>query len=506
MSKLPHVHASVVHMLADTAARVPTRTALVCGSERLSYGRYLGCVAEFSEELIKRGARGERVAILLGNGIDICIAMFAIHAAGATAVPLNPGYTERELTEILQDADVRVLLFDEHSDEVARKVGAGLGIEHLIGLGELDDRHLLGLDDDRGLLLPEPLPPSEATASLQYTGGTTGRSKGVELTHAAIAYNISQREALVPTRRDQDRLLSVMPLFHVYAINMCLHLACYSGATLVIVPRYTPQAVCDALIGEDINVLAGSPTLYAGLLGFEGFEQLDTSTLEICYSGGAALPTEILRRWEARTGSKVVEGYGQTEAGPVVSFNPQDGIRKPGSVGIPVPDTQVEIVDVETGEKVLPPGERGEIRLRGPQVMRGYRNLPQETAQAIRDGWLYTGDIGEFDEDGYLYIRDRKKDMVIVSGFNVYPREVEEVLYQHEAVREAAVVGAKDDYRGELLKAVVALKDNTSASEDELIAHCAEQLIKYKVPGIIELVDELPKTGAGKIDKKPLRD
>ncbi len=505
MSELPRVYPTVVHMLADTAARVPDREALVCGEDRLSYAHYLGSVATFASALLARGARGQRVALLLGNGVDICIAMFAVHAAGATAVPLNPMYTERELTLILEDADVHVLLYDEGSQAVAGQVGSALGIPHRLGLGSLPDRHLLGLAASEYPPLPEPLPAPEDLATLQYTGGTTGRSKGVELTHGAIATNIAQREALLPTRLDCDRELSVMPLFHVYGVAMCLHLAPYCGATLVIVPRYRPEFVSDIIEREAITVIAGSPTLYAGLLSYPPFQHVDMARVDICYSGGAALPAEVLRRWEARSSAKVIEGYGQTEAGPILTFNPQEGIRKAGAVGLPLPQTDVQIVDVETGTRVLPPGERGEIRARGPQIMRGYRNLPEETAQALREGWLYTGDIGEFDEDGYLYIRDRKKDMVIVSGFNVYPREVEEVLYLHPDVREAAVVGIPDDYRGETLKAVVSLREDSTATPETLREHCATHLIKYKVPALVEVRPDLPKTGAGKIDKKPLR-
>jgi long-chain acyl-CoA synthetase len=224
-----------------------------------------------------------------------------------------------------------------------------------------------------------------------------------------------------------------------------------------------------------------------------------------CYSGASALPETTLERWREAVGAPVYEGYGQTEAGPVLSFNPVRGAVKPGSVGIPAPLTEIQIVDVETGTRVLPAGERGEIRARGPQLMRGYRNLPEETAQTLRDGWLYTGDIGEFDSDGYLHIRDRKKEMVIVSGYNVFPREVEIVLYQHPAVREAGVIGVPDSYRGEIVKAYVSLKPGAAATADDLLAHCRGNLAKYKIPSALEIVADLPKTAVGKIDKKQLK-
>jgi long-chain acyl-CoA synthetase len=278
----------------------------------------------------------------------------------------------------------------------------------------------------------------------------------------------------------------------------------YACGTMIVTPRYTPETVFDLLSTERITIFAGSPTLFVGLMSHPQFAQADFSRIHLSYSGSAALPEELLRRWEQATGAPVIEGYGQSEAGPVISFNPQDGIRKPGSVGIPVPDTLVEIVDTDEGLRVLPVGEKGEIRVRGPQVMAGYRNLPGETAATLREGWLYTGDIGEFDSDGYLYIRDRKKEMAKVSGFNVFPREIEEVLYLHPGVQEAAVVAVPDSYRGEIVRALVVPrgKDVTIA---QLTEHCKANLAKYKVPATVSLVSELPKTGVGKIDKNRIR-
>jgi long-chain acyl-CoA synthetase len=279
----------------------------------------------------------------------------------------------------------------------------------------------------------------------------------------------------------------------------------YARGTMVILPRYHPEETCRALETEKITVFGGSPTIFTSLLGFEAFERTDLSALAFSYSGSSALPASVLESWESQTGTPILEGYGQSEAGPVLTFNPLDGVRKVGSVGVPVPETEVEIVDLEEGKTVLGTGEKGEIRARGPQIMAGYRGLPDETAQALRGGWLYTGDIGEFDEDGYLFIRDRKKEMVIVSGYNVFPREVENVLYSHPSVAEAAVIGVADDYRGEVLKAVVALKPGQAAEPAALEAHCRENLAKYKVPGQFEILDELPKTTVGKIDKKALK-
>jgi long-chain acyl-CoA synthetase len=284
---------------------------------------------------------------------------------------------------------------------------------------------------------------------------------------------------------------------------MGLYLAAFCQGTLVILPRYHPALVLEAIGRERITLFSGSPTIFAGLMGFEHFAATDFSTLALCFSGSAALPEATLQAWERSTGTTICEGYGQTEAGPVLTYNPRNGLRKPGSVGIAVFDTQIEIVDVETGSRPMPPGEPGEIRARGPQIMSGYRNLPAETEAALRDGWLYTGDIGWLDADGYLTVCDRKKDMVIVSGFNVYPREVEEALHRHEAVLDAAVVGVPDAYRGEQLHAFVVTRPGTDPNA--LSEHLRQRLARHKLPQTIHLVECLPKTAIGKTDKQKLK-
>ncbi|MCO5100004.1 MAG: AMP-binding protein [Burkholderiaceae bacterium] len=495
---------SVVHMLDEAARIAPRREALVCGNERLSYEEYLRCVAAFAGELIALGAAGERVAIVLGNSVDACIALFGAHAARAQAVPLNPLYTEHELRPLFADAQLHAVVYaNEHAQRV-EALADEFGIVHRFRIGDAH-RRLVARRDEATATLPRPFPRAEELATLQYTGGTTGRSKGVNLLHGAVATNILQREALLPTQRDDERLLCVMPLFHVYAASMCLHNMAHARGTLVILPRYTPEAVFDALARERITIFAGSPTLFTGLLNHAAFSRGFFTTLRLSYSGSAALPEELLRRWEQATGAPVLEGYGQSEAGPVVSFNPVHGVRKPGSVGVALPLTEVQIVEADDASRVLGVGEKGEIRVRGPQIMLGYRNLPDATAEALRDGWLHTGDIGEFDADGYLYVRDRKKEMAKVSGYNVFPREVEETLYRHPAVAEAAVVAVPDDYRGEAIRAFVALAPGASATPEALVEHCREQLAPYKIPARIVLVDALPKTVVGKIDKLRLR-
>jgi long-chain acyl-CoA synthetase len=492
-------------MLAGAAAEAGDRTALVCGDTTLTYTEYLRCVGGFARLLQSLGAGpGERVALLLGNSAEMAIAMFGVHAAGAQAVPLNPIYTERELRLILGDAAPIAIVHDDATETLVTALASELGITHRLKVGP-GGRDLTTWRGDARAALPEPLPDPASFATLQYTGGTTGRPKGVNNAHDQMAINLGQRDALIPGRMDGERVLCVMPLFHVFAVSTCLHLAAYCRGTLVILPRYKPDLVLDALARERITVFAAGPTVFNGLLAHERFAATDFAALRLSHSGSAPLPETTLKRWEEATGSPILEGYGQTEAGPVLTFNPEFGVRKPGSVGIAVPLTEVEIVDVETGTKTLAAGRQGEIRARGPQIMSGYRNLPRETAETLRDGWLYTGDIGEFDGDGYLFIRDRKKDMAIVGGYNVYPREVDEVLYAHPAVLEAATVGVPDAYRGEAIRAYVVLKPDARTSIDALLEHCRANLAKYKVPAAIVPVEALPKTPVGKIDKKALR-
>ncbi len=499
---LPRRYETVVDMLADAAARAPDAEAVVCEGRRLSYRGYLSCVAGFARELERVGARGGRVALILGNSLEAAIATFAVHAAGAQLVPLNPLYTARELRQILEDAAPSVVLYQAADETAIAPLLRALGIATTIALGP-GGRLLDGWRDDAVALPARPAPDDLAT--LQYTGGTTGRPKGVDLSHRAIAVNVAQREALLPTRPDCERVLCVMPLFHVYAVSMALHLTAYCRGVLVILPRYKPDRTLQALVEEAITIFPGSPTVFTGLMACAQFGATNFTRLRLCYSGSSALPEETLRRWQQAVGCPVHEGYGQTEAGPVLSFNPLGRASKPGSVGIPVPLTELQIVDPVAGQRVLAIGEPGEIRARGPQLMAGYRNLPAETAETLRDGWLHTGDIGALDADGWLFIRDRKKDMAIVGGYNVYPREVDEVLHLHDGVLEAAAIGVPDDYRGEIIKAFVVARPGWALERAELLAHCARNLAKYKVPAVIEIVPNIPKTNVGKIDRKELR-
>lgn len=503
---LPHVWPTVVHMLADAAQRTPGHTALVCGNEQLSYAEYAACVSGMAAELQQAGlGAGDRIVVFMGNSLDVAIALLSVQAAGAQVVPLNPLYTASELNQVLKNAKARGIIYDAAAQAVIDQASTTFDIAYCIdSTGQSgSSKRLTRWKADTQLAGQLPLPQADMPGMLQYTGGTTGVPKGVSLLHSAISTNVSQREALLPTRPEAECILAITPLFHSYAVAMGLYLAAYARSKLVIMTRYRPDTVLDAISAHRVTLLLGSPTIFSGLMGYEGFAEADLSSLRLCSSGSSALPEETLRRWEAATGCVVCEGYGQTEAGPVLTYNPLNGVRKLGTVGLLVPETEIQIVDVHDGTRVLPQGEVGEIRARGPQIMSEYYGRPEETAEALRDGWLYTGDIGRFDEDHYLIISDRKKEMAIVSGFNVYPREIEEALTCHPNVREAAVIGVPDDYRGEILEAYVITDGEVSS--DNLQAFLAERLVKYKWPSRLHLVRALPRTGVGKIDKKRLR-
>ena len=503
---MPLVHTSIVSMLDHTTREWGQQLAVVCGDQRLTYAELRGCVAGLARWLIGTGATGQRIATVLPNALIACIAPYAIAAAGAQQVPLNAQYTARELAYMLQDSAPSLVLVDEAMvDKVAPLVQGLTGCAIMttdqvmrqlpVWRSELHDNALESL---------YPLP--EAMAILQYTGGSSGFPKGVHLSHRSIATNVSQREGLLPVGRGTERVLCVMPLFHSYAMAMGLFLCGYSASTLVVLPGYHPERVLEAIAAHRITIFPGSPTIFTGLMACPMFATSDWRSVHTCYSGSAALQAETMRRWQEATGAPIFEGYGQTEAGPVLTFNPASGPVKIASVGVVVPQTEVQVVDLDTGLQVLPAGQQGEIRARGPQVMAGYHGLPSETAESLRGEWLYTGDIGEFDPDGYLFIRDRKKDLVIVSGYNVYPREVEEVLFTHPDMLDAAVVGQRDAYRGEVLRAFVVLREGAVFDSQKMQDFCSASLARYKVPSHWEQRPSLPKTSVNKTDKKALKE
>ena len=508
MSYYPKIYPTVIHMLVEAALKFGSKPALIFEDRRLTYTQYLRCVSGLARELQDiahvQSLKGERVALICRNSLEMAVGLFAAHASGGQVVPINPDYTSRELEHILNDAKPVIALYDEEVKPVVQPLLRKLNILHYLEVGGTTGNYFDGWKNDTEITLPS-MPEPDDYATLQYTGGTTGLPKGVNITHKQIAINLAQREASWPTREGVEKILCVMPLFHVFASSMGLHLAVYCKGVLNILRQYHPESVLDTISQEQITLLPVGPTIFIGLMSYPNFNSTDFSSLSIAYSGSAPLPEEILRRWEELTNCRILEGYGQSEAGPVISAVAEGSPFITGSVGKPLIDTEVQIVDVETGIKVLGAGHRGEIRVRGPQVMSGYRNRQIETAEALRDGWLYTGDIGELDSLGNLYIRDRKKDMVIVSGYNVYPREIDEVLYLHRDISDAATVGILDEYRGEVICACVKLREGATMSPEDLIAFCEEHLVSYKVPQKIKILKEVPKTTVGKIDKSAVK-
>lgn len=470
--------ATPLAILARAVAARPEAVALVAGDMRLTYADYARAVTGLAARL---DCAGRPVAILLRNGIEICVAGFAVQAAGGIAAALNPDYTPRELGPMLADADPAVVIV--HADLVERVREAGYAGPLLVIDGMLDALVVAGTT-----ALPAPDPG--ALAVLQFTGGSTGRAKGVLLTGGAVAANVAQREAVLPTIWGDERIVCIMPLFHSFAAAMCLHLAANAAGCLHILPRYRPDWLVDCIATHTITRLPAGPTVFNGLLGFDGLRRDRLASLRCAYSGSAPLSVATLERWEAATGVPIYEGYGQSEAGPVLTYQGPATGRRPGTVGPPLPGTTIEIVG----------GTTGEIRARGPQIMQGYLNDAAATAEALQDGWLHTGDIGHFDAAGHLVIDDRKKDMAIVGGYNVYPREIDEVLAACPGVVEAAAVAVPDAYRGEIIRAFVVGADIAAVE-----AHCAANLVRYKQPARIEIVAALPRTAVGKVDKPALR-
>jgi long-chain acyl-CoA synthetase len=484
-------------ILARAVAERPRSVAVVAGDVSLDYARYGRAVDAFAARLTIEGAQATTTVVLLRNSIAMAVSLFAIQRAGGCVAPLNPDYTAHELAPMIADASPAILIVDAGLVErIAPLVPAGAT---LIVIG--GDRAFI--DDLLADAAAAPLPPvdPDRLAVLQFTGGTTGRAKGVELTHRAVAINVAQREAVLPTTFGDERILCFMPMFHSFATAMCLHLSAYAAGTLVILPRYRPEWVAGAIGRHAITRLPAGPTVFNSLNDYPPLAEAPLTSIRSAWSGSAPLAHDTLQRWEARTGIPVYEGYGQSEAGPVLTYQgPLSGHRL-GSVGLPLPLTELRIVDPADPDRQLGTGETGEIVARGPQIMRGYRGLAGETSATLRNGWLHTGDIGRIDSDGHVFIEDRKKDMVIVGGYNVYPREIDEVLAAHPGVASAAAIGVADAYRGEAIVAFYTGK----ADVEGLRQWCAERLVRYKCPARFEQLDALPLTSVGKIDRNALR-
>jgi long-chain acyl-CoA synthetase len=437
-------------------------------------------------------------------------------------------YTPRELRHQLQDAGVQALVILDQLLPRYQEVKAEVPVRLLVRTGIQDylpfpknllyplmlrrkgqaPKALEGVPWRAFLKRGRPEPVAvdlDDLALLQYTGGTTGLAKGAMLTHRNLSSNALQVRAWIPDFREgEEVVLGAIPFFHVYGMTVAMNLALLGAAKLVLLPRPEIGPIVEAIEKHRVTLFPGVPTLYVAFNNFPGIEKRDLKSVRACISGSAPLPLEVAERFEKLTGAKLVEGYGLTEASPVTHCNPLYGERRLGSVGLPLPGVDAKVVDEEGKE--VPLGEVGELIVKGPNVMKGYWNRPEETQKALKDGWLFTGDLARMDQDGYFYIVDRKKDMIIAGGYNIYPREVEEVLYGHEAVQEAAVVGVPDPYRGETVAAFIVLKEayRGKVTEKDIEAFCRANLAAYKVPRIIQFRDSLPKSSVGKILKREL--
>ena len=514
-------------ILSTTAAEMPNGHATQFLGAALTYGEVKQKSDRLAKALLRLGVvKGDRVGVMLPNCPQYVIAAFAILRLGAVVVNINPIYTSRELQNVAADSGAKVLLTLDRLAPLALGIRERSALEHVIvtSLAEysaeataapriadtLSLADLIAADDDTDLPLVRIGP--EDLAVLQYTGGTTGTPKGAMLTHGNVFANVIQTESwhYRQYHRGEGRYLLVIPYFHIYAFTVGMMCGVWVGGLQIILPKYDVDQVLAAFRDFKPTYFPAVPTVFVSLLAHPKIKEFGLELVRTFNSGGAPCPVEVMEEFEQRIGRPLNEGYGLSETSPVTHSTPQLARRKFGSIGLPMPDTDMKIVDVETGTREMPLGEAGELCICGPQVMKGYWNRPDETAEALRrhdDGriWFHTGDVATMDEDGYFYIVQRKKDMIIVDGFNVYPSEVEGVLYTHSAVRMAAVIGLPDAYHGEIVKACVVPRD-PSVSVDELRAYCKKNLAAYKVPVEIELRESLPQSAVGKILYRVLRD
>ncbi|UFJ43020.1 long-chain fatty acid--CoA ligase [Brevibacillus humidisoli] len=506
---------SLPEMLDRTAAEMGEQTAITFYHLRLSYKQLQGLTRQVAHALHQIGVRkGDRVGIMLPNCPQYVAAFYGALRRGAIVVQVNPLYAEREIEHVLQDSGAEVLfVFADLYPKVRRMAAAG-NLKKAILISLVPSKQELSGDSiswDDFLRLGSPVAdetvdPEEDVAVLQYTGGTTGQAKGAMLTHRNLVVNAQQGIAHASEQplTQGDKILLVIPLFHVYGMSCAMNIGILTGTNVILLPRFDVPEVLETIKEHQPTYFPGVPTMYVALNSHPDADRYGIDAIRVCNSGSAPLPVDLIGSFERKTGANMYEGYGLSEASPSTHANPRDGTKKLGSIGIPLPGTEARIVHLSDGTQTLPIGEAGELVIRGPQVMKGYWNMPQETASAIRDGWLYTGDIAKMDEDGFFYILDRKKDMIIASGYNVYPREVEEVLYSHPGVLEAVVVGVPDAYRGETVKAFLVLKPGQSATPEEIEGFCRQHLAAFKVPRMIEFRDSLPKTAVGKILRRVL--
>ena len=515
-------------------------TSLIFLNRQLTYRQLQEEVDRFATALSNLGVtRGTRVAIQLPNLPQTVIAFYAVLSLGAIVVMTNPLYVEREIEHQWNDAGCSVAITTDFL--FARRIAgirSRLSVRHYV-IASIPDYlrfplNLLaplrlrrakppliasvaagpGIHFMRRLIKTTPASPPraqidlDAPAVLQYTGGTTGVAKGAVLTHRNLSCNVQQVAAwFVNARPGKEVMLGCLPFFHVFGLTVAMNFSVYAAGTIVLMPnpRDIGQMISN-IARHRVTLFPGVPAMFNAIINAPGLEKLDLTSVASCFSGAAPLPPDVLERFETLTGSKIVEGYGLTETSPVTHANPLNGRRKIGSIGVPFPNTDIKVVQVDDATTEVPAGAQGELLIKGPQVMPEYWNAPDESAAVLTDGWLHTGDIATVDEDGYCFIVGRKKDIIIAGGYNIYPDEVDAVLMAHPAVHEAATIGVPDPARGETVKSFVVLRPGRAASTDDLIAHCRRELAAYKAPRSIAFLDELPKSSALKILRRELRD
>ncbi len=517
---LDYPEVGVYDYLKQYCESYPDMIALVFMGNEVTYKEMQDNINRVAAALLDLGIKkGDRIALMLPNCPQYVYAYYACMKIGATVVQMNPLYTPREAEHILTDSGARIYLGADAVFNSFHQVRDKVPVEKVIVtrlmFNEVEGDNLW-LEELMQQYPPEApaadIDPKEDVAIFQYTGGTTGLPKAAMLTQYNVLCNLIQSKEWIRDWIDekfkdgvkQTYGISVLPFFHSYGMSVAMNTGLTIPSGQILVPRFEPEMVLDLIKKYEPGLFPAVPTMYTAIASHPDADKYNVDTVEVCNSGAAPMPIEAMKKFESKTGSKILEGYGLSEASPVTHCNPLRGERKPGSIGIPYPDTDAKIVDLESGTKEMPVGQEGELIVKGPQVMKGYWNRPEETASSLRDGWLYTGDIAKMDEDGYFYIVDRKKDMVLTGGYNVYPREIDEVLFEHPKVLEAVTAGIPDDYYGEMIKAYVVLNEGETATEDEIFEFMKDKLAKYKIPKEIEFRQELPKTNVGKILRREL--
>jgi len=491
-------------MLENAVAATPDKVALRHLGMALTYRQTGRAVAALARRLAAIVAPGEAVALVLPNSVEFHIAYFAALKALAVPALVSPLYPAVELAPLLREAAPRAILCAPATRDMLADLARDLHIPSAICLGQ--DMTILELADEAeapvGLRAATPADPG----ALLFSGGTTGFPKAVEHTHGRLMVAVRSMQYIWPARAERDVFLPIAPFTHIYGFLQGVLVPVSARGETVIPARFQPEPIVELLARHRVTFFGGGPpAVYAGVLAAGNLGSADLSSLRVCPAGGAPFPVDLMERWRRATGLEIHEGYGMSEIAPISGATPLSGVR-PGSVGRTVPGVEVQVVGVDAGVRVLPAGETGELRVRGPHMMTGYRNRPEETARTIRDGFIYTGDIGHLDEDGFVFITDRKKDVVFVKGFNVFPREVEETIYTHPSVGMAGVVGAPDVRSGgERVVAFVVPRAGGTVDSAEISAHCASQLVSYKCPTEIRVVGQLPMTRAQKLDRLALR-